>query len=160
MSIPAFHVLVEQNRRAVYGFLMVAAGPDEADDCFQETFLAALRGYPRLRNGANLRAWILSIATRKAIDAARSRRRRPLPVPEVPEALDQAGEEPLRRVEGDGQLWRSVASLPERQRAALAHRYVLDLPYEEIGAAMGCSPAAARANVYQGLRKLRKEWER
>ena len=86
VSLPPFQAFLDAHRDDVYGFLVAAAGPDQADDCFQETFVSALRAYPRLRRGSNLRAWILTIAHRKALDAHRSRARRPLPVADVPNA--------------------------------------------------------------------------
>ena len=74
-GIPAFQTFLDEHRTVVYRFLVAAAGPNDADDCFQETFVAALRAYPKLENGDNLRAWVLAIATRKVIDAGRARNR-------------------------------------------------------------------------------------
>jgi len=149
---PPFEEFLEANRTAVYRFLMASAGPD-ADDCFQETFLSALRAYPRLRDASNLRAWALAIATRKVIDHARARARRAVPVADL-------GEEPAPAEAGPADardpLWQALRALPPRQRAAVAHRFVLDLSYAEIAAALGCSQETARANVYQGLKKLRE----
>ena len=175
-GIPPFQAFLDEHRDVVYRFLMATAGPNEADDCFQETFLAALRGYPKLRHGDNLKGWVLAIATRKAIDAARGRRRRPEPVQDVAEVAEMAGvaEEADPQDEGrwlsvagafgigttgahDG-LWEDVMALPPRQRVALIHRVLLDRPYAELAAAMGTSLDAARANVYQALRKLREVW--
>jgi len=133
----------------VYRFLIAAVGPQEADDCFQETFLSALRAYPRLRDASNLRGWLFTIATRKALDHWRGARRRPVPVDELPEVA--APERP----DGRPELWRAVGELPPLQRAAVIHRYVLDLPYADVAAALGTSEEAARANAYEGRRKLR-----
>ena len=55
-------------------------------------------------------------------------------------------------------LWGEILALPPRQRVALVHRILLDRPYAELAAAMGCSLDAARANVYQALKKLREAW--
>jgi RNA polymerase sigma factor (sigma-70 family) len=152
-SIPPFHSFLEEHRTPVYRFLMAAVGPSEADDCFQETFLAALRAYPRLANGENLRGWVMAIASRKAIDFGRARARRPVPVADVPERADLG---PV--VLGDaGDVWDAVRRLPPRQGVAVAHRVVLDQSYEAVAAAMGGSVEAARANVYQGLKRLREE---
>lgn len=137
----------------VYRFLLATAGPQEADDCFQETFLSALRAYPRLRPDSNLRAWILTIATRKAVDHGRRVSRTAVPVAEVPER--PAPERP----DGEPELWRAVAELPPKQRAAVVHRYVLDLPYAEVAAALGVSEEAARAAAMEGRRKLRAALE-
>jgi len=160
-TIPPFQSFLEQHRSIVYRFLLGAVGTAEADDCFQETFLAALRAYPKLRNGDNLRGWILAIATRKAIDAARARGRRPEPVADMAELLAEQASGPYRAVEVesdqliDEPLWSDILLLPPRQRVALVHRVLLDRPYAELAAAMGCSVDAARANVYQALKKLR-----
>jgi RNA polymerase sigma factor (sigma-70 family) len=149
MTPPPFATFLEEHRVLVYRFLLASVGPSDADDCFQETFLAALRAYPKLREESNLRAWVLTIATRKAIDNGRATARRAVPVEEVPErpANEQA--------DGDPELWRAVRALPFRQRAAVIHRYVLDLPYAEVAVALGCSEEAARAGAYEGRKKLR-----
>ncbi len=152
-GIPPFESFLEEHRAVVYRFLLAAAGPHEADDCFQETFLSALKAYPRLRHGDNLRGWVLAIATRKAIDAGRARSRRPVPVDEVPEVAG-GGEDPLVPFDP---VWDAVRNLPPRQRVALVHRVVLDQTYAEMAAAMGGSVETARANVYQALKKLRIE---
>jgi RNA polymerase sigma factor (sigma-70 family) len=149
MSPPAFQTLLEDHRVDVYRFLVASVGRQAADDCFQETFLSALRAYPRLRDASNLRGWLLTIATRKALDHWRSEKRRPIPVERVPEVV---GAESDRR---DEELWRAVQTLPPMQRAAVIHRYVLDLTYAQVAEALGCSEEAARANAYEGRRKLR-----
>jgi RNA polymerase sigma factor (sigma-70 family) len=133
----------------LYRFLVAAVGPQEADDCFQETFVSALRAYPNLRDASNLRGWLFTIATRKATDHWRSSARRPLPVETVPERPAP------ERDDGHPDLWRAVGTLPPMQRAAVIHRYVADLSYAEIAHALGCSEEAARANAYEGRRKLR-----
>jgi len=153
MKLPPFQRLLEEQRTDVYRFLVASVGRQAADDCFQETFLSALRAYPRLRDASNLRGWLFTIATRKALDHWRGERRRPLPVEQLPEPV--APEHP----DGDSELWTAVGSLPPMQRAAVIHRYVLDLPYAEIADALGISEEAARANTYEGRRKLRSMQE-
>ena len=153
MKLPPFQRLLEEHRTDVYRFLVASVGRQAADDCFQETFLSALRAYPRLKDASNLRGWLFTIATRKALDHWRGERRRPLPVEQLPEPV--AAEHP----DGDPELWTAVGSLPPMQRAAVIHRYVLDLPYAEIADALGISEEAARANTYEGRRKLRSMQE-
>jgi RNA polymerase sigma factor (sigma-70 family) len=150
---PPFQALLDEHHDDVYRFLMAAVGPNEADDCFQETFIAALRAYPRLRDASNLRSWVLTIAHNKAIDSHRSRRRRAVPVESVPE---HPGPPPP---DGEPALWEAVRGLPGKQRASILHRYVNDLPYAQIGRIVGCSEAAARQNVRAGLASLRGAWE-
>jgi RNA polymerase sigma factor (sigma-70 family) len=149
MDLPPFQRLLEEHRVDVYRFLIAAVGPQDADDCFQETFLSALRAYPSLRDTSNLRGWLFTIATRKTLDHWRASKRRPIPVDAVPELAAP------ERTDGDPELWRAVSELPPLQRAAVIHRYVLDLPYADVAAALGTSEEAARANAYEGRKKLR-----
>jgi len=152
-ALPPFQALLDEHAPDVMAVLRGAVGRADAEDCFQETFLAALRGYPKLRDGSNLRGWLLTIAHRKAIDHHRASGRRPLPVAEVePVAVDGVG----GLADEDG-LWELVGGLPPKQRAAVALRYACDLPHAEIAAALGCSPEAARRSLHEGIKRLRKE---
>lgn len=149
-ALPPFQTLLDEHAATVMAVLRGAVGGTDAEDCFQETFLAALRAYPKLEDDRNLRGWLLTIAQRKAVDHHRARGRRPLPLAEPPEVavLDP---EP-----SDG-IWTAVGALPPKQRAAVALRYACDLPHGEIAAALGCSPEAARRSLHEGLKRLRKE---
>ncbi len=133
-------------------FLRAMVGHDAADDCFQETFIAAMRGYARM-DGRHPRAWVMTIARRKAIDHHRAAKRRPEPREELPE---RRAREAIPGADAEARaLWRAVAGLPEGQRAAVALRYAADLPYGQIGAALGCTEQAARRRVSDGLKALR-----
>jgi RNA polymerase sigma factor (sigma-70 family) len=143
---------MDEHRSEVLGFLRAMVGSDEADDCFQETFLSALRAYPRAE-AENLRAWLFTIARRKAIDHHRAGASRPTPAGEPAAVAD--GLIAARGRDLDGEVWSHVAALPDKQRAAVALRFVADLRYREIGAALDCSEAAARRSVHDGLRNLR-----
>ena len=85
MAPPPFQAFLDEHREHVYRFLVACVGRQDADDCFQETFISAMRAYPRLRNGSNLRSWVLTIAHRKAMDNHRARSRRPVPMDALPE---------------------------------------------------------------------------
>jgi RNA polymerase sigma factor (sigma-70 family) len=152
VQLPPFASLVDDHARELHRFLVGLVGPAEAEDCLQETLMSALRAYPRLRHGDNLRAWLYTIAQRKATDVLRRRTRRPTTgldgvEPAAPMAADPA----------DDGLWRLVRRLPSKQRVAVTHRFVLDLAYAEIGERMGISEEAARQNVSAALRRLRRE---
>jgi RNA polymerase sigma factor (sigma-70 family) len=149
-ELPPFQILIDEHAADVMAVLRGAVGRSDADDCFQETFLAALRAYPKLTDTGNLRGWLLTIAHRKAIDHHRANGRRPLPVAEVAEVA-------VADPEPDKEIWAAVGALPPKQRAAVALRYASDLPHSEIAAALGCSPAAARRSLHEGLKRLRKE---
>jgi len=152
-GLPPFQRFLDTHRDAVWRFLVSSVGAADAEDCFQETFIAALRAYPRLRADSNLRAWVLTIAHRKSLDAHRARARRALPI------ADPGAVEDRRAASApppDEQLWGAVQALPARQRSAVVLRYVADLPHREIAAAIGCSEEAARRSLHEGLVKLRK----
>jgi RNA polymerase sigma factor (sigma-70 family) len=151
-SLPQFQTVLDDHAGAVMAILHGAVGRDGAEDCFQETFLSALRAYPKLKDGSNLRGWLLTIAHRKAIDHHRARGRAPVPVAEVAEVAAEDG-----IPDRDERLWAAVGALPPKQRAAVALRYGSDLPHAEIAAALGCSPEAARRSLHEGLKRLREE---
>ena len=153
MGVPPFQRFLDEHGPAVHGFLVASVGRNEADDCFQETFLVALRAYPRLEHADNLRSWALTIAHRKAIDAHRARGRRPLPTDAVPEEATGAP-----ATDGEPALWKLIDGLPHKQRAAVRARFVEDLAYGDIGRRLGCSEDAARRSVHEGIKKLRGAW--
>jgi RNA polymerase sigma factor (sigma-70 family) len=154
--LPPFQTLLDRYAKDVMATLRGAVGRSDSDDVFQETFLAALRAYPGLKDDRNLRGWLLTIAHRKAIDHHRARGRRPLPVAEIEEAVEVRAA-PLEVPVPDDGVWEKVAALPPKQRAAVTLRFASDLPHAEIATALGCSPAAARRSLHEGLTKLRKE---
>ena len=150
-DLPPFQTLIDDHAREVMAVLRGAVGREGAEDAFQETLLAALRAYPSLREAGNLRGWLVTIAHRKAIDHHRAKGRAPVPVESVRE------EAVFDPDPADGEIWTAVAELPPKQRAAVTLRFASDLPHEEIAAALGCSPAAARRSLHEGLKRLRKE---
>jgi RNA polymerase sigma factor (sigma-70 family) len=154
VRLPPFQALLDTHGRDVHRFLVASVGRIDADDCYQETWLAALRAYPRLRDASNLRSWIFTVAHRKVIDHVRARRRVAVAVGDVPEPADahDSASPP------DDDLWALVRELPPKQRTAVALRYVTDAGYEEIAAVMGTSEDAARRNVHEALKRLRTEY--
>lgn len=162
-TAPPFQALIDEHSGPVLAFLRSSVGPDDADDCLQETFLSALRAYPPADPG-NLRGWLFRIARNKAIDRHRARGRAPSAVGGADE-LDLTAPDPApawlggRGAKGMGSrdtaVWNAVAELPEGQRAAVVLRFAVDLRYGEIGDALDCSEAAARRRVHDGLQNLR-----
>ena len=151
MTLPPFQGLLDAHGVEVHRFLSGLLGREGADDCYQETWLSALRAYPDLRDASNLRSWIFTIAHRKAIDHLRVSSRS-ITMDALPEPAAAERREP------DDDLWAQVRELPDKQRTAVALRYVLDAPYAEISQVMGTSEDAARRNVHEGLKRLRREY--
>lgn len=152
-SLPPFQKLLDAHGGDVLGFLIASVGPDDAEDCFQETFIAALRAYPRLEHADNLRGWLLTIAHRKAIDHHRARH--PVPVENAAEIADATPAPSLNGSEPG--IWSKVATLPDKQRSAVVLRFAADLRYRDIGERIDCSEEAARRNVHEGIKRLREE---
>jgi len=154
VTLPPFQAVLDEHKTGVFRYLVASVGVHDANDCFQETMVAALRAYPTLKHADNLGGWLYTIAHRKVIDAVRARDRRPIPVATVPE----------QRIEladfGDGPVWAIVDELPPKQRTAVLLRHAADRPYHEIAAVLECTEAAARQNVRAGLARVREEMAR
>ena len=149
-TIPPFEHFYEEHREAVFGLLVKRVGRQAAEDAFQETFFRALRSYRSLRHAEHLRAWVLTIAERVAIDFVRRLR----PASEIPD-LETVDERPTY-----AELMDLTAGLPPKERAAVVLRYGYDLPYDLIGSALGSSAEAARQAASSGVRRLRRKEER
>jgi RNA polymerase sigma factor (sigma-70 family) len=148
-----FEAVVAAHGATVYRVCRAILGPVDADDGWSETFVAALKAYPELPDGANIEAWLVRIAHRKAIDVTRARARRATPVAEVPERPS------AQRADGrDLDLDAALATLPPRQRQAVAYHYLGGLPYREVAAVIGGSSDAARRSAADGIANLRKHY--
>jgi len=124
-------------------------GPTEADDAWSETFLAALTAYPDLPAGANLEAWLVTIAHRKAIDVVRRAARQAVPIAEVP---DRPGPD---TPDSHPEVWQAVSRLPDKQRQSIAYHYLGGLTFKEVAEILGGSADAARRAAHDGIRTLR-----
>ena len=152
MMQPFDRVVTEHGAVVLRVCRAVLGGHADAEDAWSETFLSALVAYPRLGPRADVRAWLVTIAHRKALDAIRARGRRALPVEDVPEGISDLGVPGS----GDPDLWSAVAGLPERQRLTVAYRYLGGLPYAEVAAIVGGTPEAARRAASDGVASLRR----
>ena len=147
---PPFEAIVSEHGRTVLRVCRAVVGIVDADDAWSDTFLSALEAYPRLPENANIEAWLVTIAHRKAIDITRRAASRAAPVEALPSDTAVNGQE------RDLDLVRSVAALPERQRCAVVYHYIAGLPYSEIAAIVGGTAAAARRAAADGVATLRK----
>lgn len=130
----------------------------DAEDAAADAFLAALEAYPRLRPGSDVKAWLVTIAHRRALDALRRKARHAIVISEVPEPANNPANS-RRHAEPDvpdAQLWGAVHALPLKQRQAVAYHYVADLAYADVAQLMGTSEAAARRSAADGIKALRR----
>jgi RNA polymerase sigma factor (sigma-70 family) len=149
MAMQPFEAIVAAHGAVVMRVCRAFLGPVEAEDAWSETFLAALRAYPRLTAGSNVRGWLVTIAHNKAIDQIRARGRVPVPAAALPDG--RSDPEPF-----DADLHGALAALPPKQRGAVVYRYLADLPYAEVAALLECSPTAARRSASDGIASLRR----
>src|SRR5262245_20991978 len=148
VALPPFWSLVEDHGDELLAHARRLAGEQHAEDVLQEAFLRALRAYPKLQHAQHLRAWLYRITTTTAFDLHRSRRRE-IVTAEPPDVGVEDG------YDDDG-FQTLIAPLPDAARAALTLRFVEDLDYDAIAAALECSPEAARQRVSTAVRTLRK----
>lgn len=161
MSLPPFQRLVDAHWRDVARLAHALAGPADGDDVAQQAWTQALAAYPRLRRAENLRGWLLTVTARCATDSHRARARRPVAVPDVAGTAESTRAAPAAPAADltahlpDDPLWLAVRALPERQRVAVALRYVADLDHADIADHLGTTPAATRRLVSDALTTLR-----
>ncbi len=151
-----FEMVVADHGPAVLRVCRAVLGPADADDAWSETFLSALKAYPGLPADANVEAWLVTIAHRKAVDVTRARRRRAIPAGDLPDtpATGPAGPQ----AEHDDDLADALARLPGKQKQAVAYHYLAGLPYPEVAAIIGGSTDAARRAAADGIAALRRTY--
>ncbi len=154
-----FEQVVAEHGAAVLRVCRAMLGPVDAEDAWAETFLAALKAYPGLAEDANVEAWLVTIAHRKAIDSARARARRPVAAGDLTERpAGLAGQGDGGPQDRDSDLWAALKALPPRQRAAVACHYLAGLPYQEVASIIGGTADAARRAAADGIRNLRETY--
>src|SRR3954463_14296617 len=127
-----FEVIVEKHGPTVLRVCLGVIGAAEADDAWSETFLSAMKAYPSLPDDANVEAWLVTIAHRRAIDVGRARSRRAVPTHTIAEGAARND-----CTETDPELAAALAMLPEKQRWSVAYHYLAGLPYAEVAAILG-----------------------
>ncbi len=157
-----FEHLVNAHGRTVLRVARALTGPDDADDVWSETFVAALRAYPALPDDANTQAWLVTIAHRKAIDALRARARRPVPSDAAtwhePASACPHGDPDHRAEVLD--LYDALARLPDKQRQAVVLHHLGGLPHAEVAERLGGTAAASRRASADGVAALRRYLDR
>jgi RNA polymerase sigma factor (sigma-70 family) len=147
-----FEAVVTDHGPAVLRVCRAVVGPIDADDAWSESFLSAMKAYPDLPANANVEAWLVTIAHRKAVDIARARTRRAIPTDEVPERPSA----PI--AERNDELADALARLPDKQKQSVAYHYLAGLPYSDVAAILGGSTEAARRAAADGVATLRRTY--
>ena len=145
-----FESIVATHGATVLRVCRAVVGAADSEDAWSETFLSAFKAYPDLPADANVEAWLVTIAHRKAIDFGRSRGRRATPVHDLPESASPPAED------RDTDLADAVSRLPDKQKQVIAYHYLAGLPYAEIAMIVGGSTDAARRSGADGIANLRR----
>lgn len=165
MNHRPFEAIVTEHGPTVLRVCRAVLGPDDAEDAWSDTFLAAMRAYPRLRPDSNVEAWLVTIAHRKALDHVRAASRRAITVEDLPDRPDPSADGPGADLGGASggdprgpgpDLWESLRALPLKQRQTVVYHHVAGLPYREVAAIVGGTEAAARRAAADGIAALRR----
>lgn len=150
---PLFETVVAEQGATVLRVCRALLGPHaDADDAWSETFLSAMKAWPELPVEANVEAWLVRIAHRKAIDVVRARGRRAVPSERLDETVSTLGVPDAGRLD----VWAALQSLPEKQRRTVAYHHLAGLPYQDIAELLGGTPEAARRAAADGMKTLRR----
>ena len=150
--------LVRRHAAALAAYLRGAgADLDEVDDLVQETFYRAFRRIDTYRGGAAFRTWLITIGSNVLKDAWRRRnRRKVLPIADrefEDPASDPGGEAAARDLAS--RLGELVAGLPAMQRDVFLLRAQQGAGYDDIAAALGTTPGAARVHYHHAVKRLK-----
>ena len=158
VKLPPFQAVFEAQRTDVYRFLVATAGPADADDCFQETWIIGAARVPApAPDGQHSRLAAQDRAEQGDRRAPGRERGGRCPWRPCPTGPPRPRREPRARTP---ELWEAVRALPAKQRTAVYCRSVLGMPYDELAELLESSEEAARRNVHEGLKRLREEWDR
>lgn len=163
---PTFDTLLETHSAEIFAYLWRMLGgatgeAADAEDALQDTFVRAYRAYGRLDGRANHRAWLYKIATNVARTYWRRHKRRMDQARPLQDDLPDGGAsvpDVAEQRELLAAIRQAVEALPYQQRAALILHNYQGLSYPAIAATLQCTEEAARANVYQALKKLRAQF--
>jgi RNA polymerase sigma factor (sigma-70 family) len=148
-----FDLVVATHGATVLRVCRAVLGPVDADDAWSETFLSAMKAYPELPADANVEAWLVTIAHRKAVDITRAAGRRAIPVAETPDTATAPAADSR-----DLDLAGALAALPAKQKQAVAYHYLAGLPHSDVAAILGGSTDAARRAAADGIATLRRSY--
>jgi RNA polymerase sigma-70 factor (ECF subfamily) len=153
--------LVRRHTRALARLLAGAGAPEaEVDDLVQESFIRAFRALGKFRGQCLFRTWLLTIGANVLRDAYRRAKRAPV-VPLATELASSEGDphDHAEASEAEAQLQEGLRALPRLQREVFLLRAQQGLEYEEIAAALGTTPGAARVHYHHAVKRLKERMQ-
>jgi RNA polymerase sigma-70 factor (ECF subfamily) len=171
----ALAALIRRYRRELYGFLVRFTGDTAlAEDIFQETFLRVHLSAGLFDMRRRFRPWLFTVASNKARDALRSRRRRTAVSLDAP-ADDGEGEtsyadlmpsdvpppdENFMNLETRQAVQTIVRNMPEPLRLVLSLGYFHEMPYQEIAEVLAIPLGTVKSRLHAAVRHFAEEWKR
>jgi RNA polymerase sigma-70 factor, ECF subfamily len=152
--------LVRRHQRALFSLcLRYVRDADEAADLVQRSFVRAMGKLADLRDATVFRSWLLRIGAHLALNHIRDHARFVADDGERESGLNDeralSASDRLEAAETASALREAVQALPTKQRMTLELRIYEDLPFRDIGVALGISEGAAKVNFHYAVRKLR-----
>jgi RNA polymerase sigma-70 factor (ECF subfamily) len=150
--------LVRRHAPALGRFLYSSgADPADVEDLVQEAFYRAFRRLDGWRGAASLRSWLFTIAGNLLRDQYRKRKGRQVISIADHDVVDGADPyEELAAAESEARLRAGLADLPRLQREVFLMRVQAESGYEEIAAALGTTPGAARVHYHHAVKRLKE----
>jgi RNA polymerase sigma-70 factor (ECF subfamily) len=131
----------------------------DVDECFQETFLTAMET-SRRQEIRHWSAWLQRVATSRAIDRLRKRRRNGVEIhPDTMDSMASSFQEVSHNMEAAERsdlLRKALVRLPANQAQAISLHALSGLSYQEIGAEMGMSSNAVGVLIHRAKGRLRE----
>ncbi len=156
-DLRSFEYLVRRHTPAVYRYCArMLPNRADAEDCTQETWLAAWRALPGFREDASLTTWLYRIATNQALMMLR-RRRVDMPVGELPEVSDDGAGDPARQLQKHAEreaVRKAIRQLPVQYRVPLVLREFESLRYDEIAGVLDLGVPAVKTRLHRGRAQL------
>jgi RNA polymerase sigma-70 factor (ECF subfamily) len=160
-DLTAYGQLVRRHQTIAVRTAMLLGAGHSAEDVAQEAFLAAWRGLERFDADRPFRPWILRIVTNEVRSRQRTDQRRDAILArrrhEVAPEDTAPGELLALRAETSRIVLAAVGRLPQRYRAVVAYRYLLELSESETAAALGCAPGSVKSRLSRAMARLRND---
>lgn len=128
----------------------------DAEDLLQAALAKTYLQWARIHDRAALDGYVRRAMVNTQISWWRRRKLEEYPTDRLPELPVQ---DPTGARDTRDALWRALARLPKRQRAALVLRFYEDLPEVEIADLLGISVGTVKSTVSRAVAKLRRDDE-
>ena len=144
--------IIDRYQNMVYGLALAKTNsPADADDVFQEVFLACFQSGKAFRDEGHRKAWLLRTTVNMCRRVTASAwRRKTVPLEEQTEVSVRFQER------SENLVWEAVQRLEEKYRLPVYLFYFQELSTQEIAKALGIRPGAVRMRLSRGRDMLRE----